>query len=85
VFTQFPPLFDVAKLFIIKKTSQWFSLGSPVSSTNKTDHHDKAEILLKMALSTINPYISNHLLFRNYIVEMVGQILPDKVFCIYFI
>ena len=28
--------------------------GSPVSSTNKTDHHDKTEILLKVALNTIN-------------------------------
>ena len=32
-------------------TGQWFSLGTPVSSTNKTDHHDIAEILLKVALS----------------------------------
>jgi hypothetical protein len=29
----------------------WFS---PVSSTNKTDHHDITEILLKMVLNTIN-------------------------------
>ena len=29
---------------------QWFS---PVSSTNKTDHHDITEILLNMALNTI--------------------------------
>ena len=35
-------------------TGQWFSLGSPVSSTNKTDHHDIGEILLKVALNTIN-------------------------------
>jgi hypothetical protein len=27
--------------------------GYSVSSTNKTDHHDIAEILLKMALNTI--------------------------------
>ena len=27
---------------------------TPVSSTNKTDHHDITEILLKVALSTIN-------------------------------
>jgi hypothetical protein len=26
----------------------------PVSSTNKTDRHDKTEILLKVALNTIN-------------------------------
>ena len=32
----------------------WFSSGILVSSTNKIDRHDIAEILLKMALSTIN-------------------------------
>ena len=32
---------------------QWFSLRTPVSSTNKTDHHDITEILLKVALNTI--------------------------------
>ena len=41
------------------KVCQWlaagqrFSPGTPVSSTNKTDHHDVAEILLKVALNTI--------------------------------
>jgi hypothetical protein len=30
-----------------------FFPGTPVSSTNKTDHHDIAEILLKVVLSTI--------------------------------
>jgi hypothetical protein len=32
---------------------QWFSPGPPVSSTNKTDCHDIAEMLLKVALHTI--------------------------------
>jgi hypothetical protein len=32
----------------------WFSPGAPVSSTNKTDCHDITELLLKVALSTIN-------------------------------
>jgi hypothetical protein len=32
-------------------TGQWFT---PVSSTNKSDRHDITEILLKVALSTIN-------------------------------
>jgi hypothetical protein len=32
---------------------QWFSPGTPVSSTNKTDCHDITEILLKVALNTI--------------------------------
>jgi hypothetical protein len=41
------------------KVCQWlttghcFFLGTPVSSTNKTDHHDITEILLKVALNTI--------------------------------
>ena len=34
-------------------TGQWFSLGPLVYSTNKTDRYDIAEILLKVALSTI--------------------------------
>ena len=33
--------------------SRWFSPGTPVSSTNKTDHPGIAEILLKVALNTI--------------------------------
>jgi hypothetical protein len=39
-------------------TGLWFSLGTPVSSTNKTDRHDIAEILLKVVLNTITliPY-----------------------------
>jgi hypothetical protein len=32
---------------------RWFSPGTPVSSTNKTDHHDIAEIFLTVALNTI--------------------------------
>ena len=33
---------------------QWFSLGTPASSTPKTGRHETAEILLKVALNTIN-------------------------------
>jgi hypothetical protein len=32
---------------------RWFSPGTLISSTNKTDHHDIAEIMLKVALNTI--------------------------------
>ena len=35
-------------------TVWWFSPGTPVSSTNKTNCHDITEILLKVALNTIN-------------------------------
>jgi hypothetical protein len=37
---------------------RWFSPNTPVSSTTKTDHHDIAEILMKVALKhnqSINP------------------------------
>ena len=34
-------------------TGRWFFAGTLVSSTNKTDRHDMAEILLKVALNTI--------------------------------
>ena len=33
---------------------RWFSPGTPVSFTNKTDRHDITEILLKVMLNTIN-------------------------------
>jgi hypothetical protein len=35
-------------------TGRWSSPGLPISSTNKTDRHDITEILLKVALNTIN-------------------------------
>jgi len=35
-------------------TGWWFSPGTLVSSINKTGHHDITEILLKVALNTIN-------------------------------
>jgi hypothetical protein len=41
-------------------TGRWFSPGTPVSSTNNTDRHDITEILLKVALNTINQSI-NHI------------------------
>jgi hypothetical protein len=39
---------------------QWFSPGTLASSTTKTGRHDIAEILLKVALNTINQIKSNH-------------------------
>jgi len=35
-------------------TGWWFSPGTPVSSTNKTDRYDITEILLKVAQNTIS-------------------------------
>jgi hypothetical protein len=44
-----------------------FSLGTPGSSTNKTDHHDIFEILLKVAFSTIK--MSNTDTTKNTVVN----------------
>ena len=38
---------------------RWFSPGTLASSTTKTGRHDIAEILMKLALSTINQIKSN--------------------------
>jgi hypothetical protein len=37
---------------------RWFSRGIPASSITKTGRHDIAEILLKVALNTINQSIN---------------------------
>ena len=58
-------LFSLESVFIINTTlcdkvcqrlveGQWFSLGTPASSINKTDHHDITEIMLQVTLNTIN-------------------------------
>jgi hypothetical protein len=38
----------------VSEVCRWFSPGPPVSSTNKTDCHDIAEILLKVVLTPLN-------------------------------
>jgi hypothetical protein len=52
-------IIKTATIIIFDKVSQWlatgrwFSPGTPISSTKRTDRHDIAEILLKVALNTI--------------------------------
>jgi hypothetical protein len=48
---------------------RWFSPGTPVSSTNKTDRHDMTEILLNVALNTIHLTITlqNVLMLFTYV------------------
>jgi hypothetical protein len=42
------------KVYQLLAIGRWFSPGTPASSTTKTDRHDIAEILLKVALNTKN-------------------------------
>ena len=37
-----------------------YSLGTPLSSTNKTDCHDVTEILMKVALNTMKLNLDKH-------------------------
>ena len=54
------------KVYQLFAHGQWFSPGTLASSTTKTGCHDRAEILLKVALNIINQIIkSNYLLPRN--------------------
>ena len=54
-------------------TGRFFSSGTLVSSTNKNDRHDITEILLKMALNTINhtPMFANLIKMNNLIKSAV--------------
>jgi hypothetical protein len=47
------------KVYQLLADGRWFSQGTPASSTTKTGRHDIAEILLKVALNTINQLINN--------------------------
>ena len=62
----------VIQPYVIKLICQWlaailwFSPGTPVSSTNKTDCHDITEILLKVALNSITPYRVRYWMHWDY-------------------
>ena len=47
------------KAYQLLAHGRWFSLGTPASSTTKIGHHDIAEILLKVSLSTKNQSIKS--------------------------
>jgi hypothetical protein len=47
-------------------TSLWFSPVTPDSSTNKTGHHEITEILLKVALNTINLNLIRTRIKKNF-------------------
>ena len=60
-------------------TGQWFSPDPPVSFTNKTNHHDITEILLKVALNTINLNRNIHYLFDLVVCLHITQGNPLTV------
>jgi hypothetical protein len=75
----------VIKAYHLLAHGRWFSLGTPTSSTTKTDRHDIAEILLKVALKhqKSNQIKSN--LYTIFIYDF--PIVPTVwyIFCLHFI
>ena len=53
-----PEVYSI-KHYVIKSDVRWFSPGTPVSYTNKTDRYDIAKILLKVALTTTTIILNN--------------------------
>ena len=49
-------------------TGMWFSTGTPVSSTNKTDSRDIAEILLEVSLNIIKQ--TNQQIMQSYNIHL---------------
>ena len=64
-------------------TGRWFSLGAPVSSTNKTDRHDITEILLKVVINTIKPNQCFLFLFLAESVKILVQVFHRQTFLSY--
>ena len=63
-------------------TGRWFSPGTPVSFTNKTDCHNIAEILLKVALNTITNSRMNLFRLTICIVCMYSINLFNELACV---
>jgi hypothetical protein len=60
---------------------QWFSLGTTVSSTNKTDRHYITEILLKVALNTIKQTKQTYKLhWSKYVMKKSNQLGWTNIF-----
>ena len=65
---------------------RWFSPGTPASSTTKTSRHDIAEILLKVALDTINQSInqSSNQAIKQSINQSINQSIISTFYFAYF-
>jgi hypothetical protein len=61
--------------------SWWFSPGTLVSSTIKTDGHDITEILLKVALSTITPILHKAYVLTLWVRILLRRGILDTTLC----
>ena len=58
-------------------TCRWFSPGTSVTSTNKTDCHDITEILLKVALNAIT--LTLHLVIKFHLFGSFDLIIGGNI------
>ena len=65
-------------------TGPWFSLGPPVTSTNINDHHDRTEILLKVALNTMNHHLKWSFIFIYLTHDLCLALCKSKIRLFYF-
>ena len=68
---EYGPCWCVLDTTLCDKVCQWLSPGTPVSSTNETDHHNIADILLKVALTAITQPIMWYYQYRR--TEVCGN------------
>ena len=73
-------------------TGQWFSSGTPIFTTNKTDRQDIAEILFKVVLNTISltlnpPNYANfpHTTISIYTIHFFGLRILEYLFVCLFV
>ena len=66
-------------------TGRWFSPGASVSSTNKTEHHDITEIMLKMTLNTLTVtvyFLFDIVMFQALAGSCAGHNCTEGSMCI---
>jgi hypothetical protein len=66
------------KVYQLLAHGRWFSPGTPASSTTKIGRHDIAEILLKVALNTINQSI-NRIVGVKVTLLVSSQVKPKTI------
>jgi hypothetical protein len=74
-------MYVVDKVYQLLAHGRWFSPGTPASSTTKTGCHDIVEILLKVALNTINQINHECTLFYN--LQSWARTHAVLVICLY--
>ena len=57
----------------------WFSQSTPASSTNKTDCHNITEILLKVALNSINPILIFYESYQSFFISLNKILIANQM------